>query len=80
MMSQTTSDKPHLFEDDLPESADLERKLFAEWAASALFRKQADDFEIHDSDELGVKLRPLLEELDLLGKVWLNILCCRSYG
>jgi hypothetical protein len=25
-------------------------------------------------------LRPLLEELDLLGKVWLNILCCRSYG
>jgi len=69
MMSQRTSDKPHLFEDDLSESADLERKLFAEWAASAPFRRQADDFEIHDSDELGVKLEPFLKELNLLGKV-----------
>lgn len=80
MMSQITPDKPHLFEDDLPESANLERKRFAEWAASAHFRSQADDFEIHDSDELAVKLRPLLKELGLLGKVFLNNLCCKTYG
>jgi hypothetical protein len=68
-MSQTTSDKPHLYEDDLPESADAERKIFAAWASSAPFKKQADDFEIHDSDELGRKLSPFLEKLGLVGKV-----------
>ncbi|KAJ6142234.1 hypothetical protein N7497_011333 [Penicillium chrysogenum] len=67
-MSQTTSGKPHLYEDDLPESADAERKIFAEWASSVTFKKQADDFEIHDSDELGLKLSPFLEKLGLVDK------------
>jgi hypothetical protein len=69
-MSQTTSDTPHLFEDDLPESANTERKIFAEWASSVPFKKQAEDFEIHDSDELDIKLAPLLGSLNLLGKVY----------
>ncbi|KAJ5485325.1 hypothetical protein N7539_005313 [Penicillium diatomitis] len=49
-------------------NADAERKLFAQWASSATFKKQADDFEIHDSDELGRKLSPFLEKLGLVGK------------
>ncbi|KAL4985845.1 hypothetical protein BDW68DRAFT_189305 [Aspergillus falconensis] len=61
MMSQTTSNTPHLFEDDLPESANTQRKIFAEWASSVQFKKppvlfeeqeQADDFEIHESPEI----------------------------
>lgn len=68
-MSQTASVKPHLFEDDLPESADAERMKFAEWASSVPFTRQAEDFEIHNSEELGVKLNPLLKDLGLLGKV-----------
>lgn len=68
MMSQTTSDKPHLFEDDLPESANTERKIFAEWASSVPFKKQAEDFEIHDSDELDIKLAPFLQSLNLSSK------------
>ncbi|KAJ5561159.1 hypothetical protein N7535_009356 [Penicillium sp. DV-2018c] len=67
-MSQTISDKPHLYEDDLPESADAERKILAAWASSATFKKQADDFEIHDSDELERKLSPFLEKLGLVVK------------
>ncbi|TQB67479.1 hypothetical protein MPDQ_005497 [Monascus purpureus] len=69
-MSQTTSDKPHLFEDDLPESANTERKIFAEWASSVPFKKQAEDFEIHDSDELDIKLAPFLQSLNLSSKVY----------
>jgi hypothetical protein len=69
MMSQTTSDTPHLFEDDLPESANIERKIFAEWASSVPFTKQAEDFEIHNSVELDIKLAPFLQSLNLSSKV-----------
>ncbi|RAK94955.1 uncharacterized protein BO80DRAFT_369955 [Aspergillus ibericus CBS 121593] len=68
MMSQTTSDTPHLFEDDLPESANTERKIFAEWASSVPFKKQAEDFEIHNSVELDIKLAPFLRSLNLSSK------------
>lgn len=70
MMSQTALDKPHLFEDDLPESADRERKIFAEWASSVTFTKQAEDFEIHNSVELDIKLAPFLQSLNLSSKVY----------
>jgi hypothetical protein len=70
MMSQTTSDTPHLFEDDLPESANTERKIFAEWASSVPFKKQAEDFEIHNSEELDIKLAPFLQSLNLSNKVY----------
>ena len=70
MMSQTTSDTPHLYEDDLPESANTERKIFAEWASSVPFKKQAEDFEIHNSVELDIKLAPFLRSLNLSSKVY----------
>ncbi|KAL4920383.1 hypothetical protein BDW62DRAFT_209193 [Aspergillus aurantiobrunneus] len=74
MMSQTTSDTPHLFEDDLPEkSADTERKIFAEWASSVPFRKQAEDFEIHNSAELDIKVAPFLQSLNLSRKGYLLV-------
>ncbi|BAE61686.1 unnamed protein product [Aspergillus oryzae RIB40] len=59
-MSQITSNRPHLFEDDLPESANTERKIFAEWASSVPFEKKADDFQIHNSKELDTKIVPFL--------------------
>jgi hypothetical protein len=68
-MSQATPDQPHLCEDALTESADAERTILANWASSASFRKQAEDFEIYDSEDLEIKLRPFLRELGLLGKV-----------
>lgn len=60
IMSQTALDKPHLFKDDLLESADRERKIFTEWASSVTFMKQAEDFEIHNLVELDIKLAPFL--------------------
>lgn len=70
MMSQITSNRPHLFEDDLPESANTERKIFAEWASSVPFEKKADDFQIHNSKELDTKIVPFLRSLNLLDKVY----------
>lgn len=55
-MSQATLDTPHLFEDDLPENVNTERKIFARWASSVPFKKQAEDFEIHYSEELDIKV------------------------
>lgn len=69
-MLQATSDTPHLFEDDLPENANTERKIFASWASSVPFKKQAEGFEIHYSDELHIKVAPLIESLNLFGKVY----------
>ncbi|KAJ5775547.1 uncharacterized protein N7511_000558 [Penicillium nucicola] len=68
-MSQQTPDKTHLWEDDLTESADKERKSLAEWATSVSFKQQAEDFEIYDSDDLSTRVEPFLRELGLLGKV-----------
>ncbi|KAE8397812.1 hypothetical protein BDV37DRAFT_47657 [Aspergillus pseudonomiae] len=68
MMSQITSSTPHLFEDDLPESANTERKIFAEWASSVPFEKKADDFQIHNSKDLDTKIVPFLRSLNLLDK------------
>ncbi|KAB8257979.1 hypothetical protein BDV32DRAFT_139959 [Aspergillus pseudonomiae] len=62
MWSNITANRPHLFEDDLPESANTERKIFAEWASSVPFEKQAEDFEIHNSKELDIKIYPLNSE------------------
>lgn len=69
-MAQPGSDKPHLWEEDLSESADRERKSLAEWSASIHFKQQADDFEIHDSTELSSKVMPFLQQLGLLDKVY----------
>ncbi|PYH75509.1 hypothetical protein BO82DRAFT_349124 [Aspergillus uvarum CBS 121591] len=69
-MSQTTSEIPHLSEDDLPENANTERKIFANWASSVPFKKQAEDFEIHNSVELDIKLAPFLQSLNLSSKVY----------
>ena len=68
-MSQPTPDKTHLWEDDLTEGADKERKSFAEWASSVSFKQQAEDFEIYDSNDLSTRVEPFLRELGLLGKV-----------
>ncbi|KAJ5504623.1 hypothetical protein N7463_007497 [Penicillium fimorum] len=68
-MSQSTPDKTHLWEDDLTESADKERKNFAGWASSISFKQQAEDFEIYDSNDLSTRVEPFLRELGLLGKV-----------
>lgn len=68
-MSQPISQKPHLHEDDLNERADVERTHLAEWASGVTFKPQADDFEIHDSAELGPRLRSFLRALELPGKV-----------
>ncbi|KAF4764219.1 hypothetical protein HAV15_001191 [Penicillium sp. str.  len=67
-MSQPISQKPHLHEDDLNERADVERTHLAEWASGVTFKPQADDFEIHDSAELGPRLRSFLRALELPGK------------
>ncbi|KAJ5713919.1 uncharacterized protein N7483_011100 [Penicillium malachiteum] len=67
------SNKPHLFEDELVGDADAERKLFAKWASSVSFKKKADDFEIHESDELGSKLTIFLQQLGLQGKVYIPL-------
>lgn len=70
-MSQQIPQKPHLWEDDLSEEADRERKNLADWASSiqGRFKRMADDFEVHESDELHKKISPLLWQLGLRAKV-----------
>lgn len=70
-MSQQIPKKPHLWEDDLSEEADRERQNLADWASSiqGTFKKKADDFEVHESDEFHKKISPLLLQLDFRAKV-----------
>lgn len=69
VMSETLSTKPHLFEDELSEAENNERKNFSEWASSVPFKKQAQDFEIHESDDLKRRVTNFLDKLNLPVKV-----------
>jgi hypothetical protein len=69
-MSETLSAKPHLFEDELSEVENNERKIFSEWASSVPFKKQGQDFEIHESEELNRRVTLFLNKLNLPGKVY----------
>ncbi|OJJ98567.1 hypothetical protein ASPACDRAFT_122432 [Aspergillus aculeatus ATCC 16872] len=71
-MANTTSSKPHLWEDDLSDEADKERRVLAEWASTIPFKSKADDFQVHESEEFQKRIVPLLHRLQLPYKVRLS--------